>query len=63
MTNIKHVEFSLLSVDNVLETIIDELESDKNIVYKIWKDNKIVAVLVPYTEEIVESPRRKRSKK
>jgi len=44
----KHIECSLLSANGVLGQILDDIIKDKNVVYNVWKDNKIVAKIIAY---------------
>ncbi len=44
----KHIEHTLIPFGKVLEKILDEIEENENIVYNIWKDNKIIAKLISY---------------
>lgn len=52
---IKNIEYTLLGYEMVMEIILGEFEEDKNIIYNIWKDNEIIAVLIPYTEDSDDS--------
>lgn len=48
---IKNIEYTLLGYEMVMDIILGEFEEDKNVIYNIWQDNQIVAVLIPYIEE------------
>ena len=43
-----------LEIEGVLESIIDEFEINKKIIYHIIRDGKRVAVLVPYGSEYIQ---------
>ena len=48
MEKYKNVEWSLMKVGKVVKKMLKEIDKDENVVYNIWKDNKIVAVMISY---------------
>ena len=52
MTIEKEIDISELEKDGVLESIFDEFEINKNIIYYILKENKRICVLIPYENKI-----------
>jgi len=47
---IKHIEWKFLKVKKVIKTILKDLEEHDDCVYMVWKNNRIVAKMVPYRE-------------
>lgn len=53
MEIIKHVDWELLKIKKVLKTILKDIDNDDDVVYNIWKHNKIIAKIVSYRKHHV----------
>lgn len=45
---IKHIDWKFLKIKKVLKVILDDLEEHDDCVYIIWKNNEVIAKMIPY---------------